>query len=293
MPSSNYDKGSIRAILKDAKGAVIRDKVRLTLVNQRVRSYNRQIQIELHGTSKTIRGDIPAGAVGLYQVFIDPERYRDKSIFLMVPTGEPAVIDEFFFVDPAIAQPTFPSYAALQGQSRWTKLFRVLQDSGFTAAKYKALDKLPKAGIFNLFAKMEATLLPDGGTIFDRIENIFDPRPARFYARVVPGLPESVLADRKGFHSVPGTLHHFPQGWQRIDDPGSFKTLDRAGNLQLTFATNKNGEFMVDADLDDHQGIEHAFDVIKHKVTNKDTHPYDIHQILVFFQGIDPGYELA
>ena len=39
-------------------------------------------------------------------------------------------------------------------------------------------------------------------------------------------------------------------------------------------------------------GIQHAFDVIKHKVTGRDTHPYDIHQILIFFQDIHPGYEL-
>lgn len=292
MPSSDYDKGSVRTVLKNVTGSVIHDQVRFTFANQRVRAFNRQFQIELRGKPVTIRGDIPAGPVGLYQVFIDPKRYREKSLFLRVPTGEPAVIDEFFFVDPAMVQPTFPSYAALQGQNRWKKLFRVFQASGLTAAKYKALDDLRKAGVFNLFVKMETTRLPDGGTVFDDVEVILDPRPARIYARVAPGLLQSVLADRKGFHSVPGTLHHFPQGWQRLDDPGSFKTLDWAGNLQLTFATNKKGQFLVDADLDDHQGIEHAFDVIKHKVTGKDTDPYDIHQILVFFQGIDPGYAL-
>jgi hypothetical protein len=63
------------------------------------------------------------------------------------------------------------------------------------------------------------------------------------------------------------------------------------GNLQLTFATNAQEQFAVDADLDDHQGIKHAFDVIKHKFSG-DTHPYDIHEVLVKFQGIDPGYRL-
>jgi hypothetical protein len=63
------------------------------------------------------------------------------------------------------------------------------------------------------------------------------------------------------------------------------------GNLQLTFATNAQEQFAVDADLDDHQGIKHAFDVIKHKFSG-DTHPYDIHEVLVKFHGIDPGYRL-
>ncbi len=293
MPSSDYDKGSVRAILKDVSGRIIRDQVRFTFANQRVRAFNRQIEAKFNGKPVTMRGDIPAGPVGLYQIFIAPDRYREKSIFLMVPTGEPAVIDEFFFVEPAKVRPDFPSYSSLQNHVRWRRLFKVLKQSGMTASKYNALEPLPKAGIFNLFAKMEATRLPDATTVFDQVETIREPKPARFYAQVAAGLFESVLADQMTFHSVPGTLHRFPEGWQRIDDPGSFKTLDRAGNLQLTFAKNKKGEFLVDADLDDHQGIEHAFDVIKHKVTGKDTHPYDIHQILIFFQGISPGYELA
>lgn len=49
---------------------------------------------------------------------------------------------------------------------------------------------------------------------------------------------------------------------------------------------------MADIDIDDHQGIAHAADVLKHKITGQDTHPFDIHQILIFFQGVDPGYEI-
>ncbi len=293
MPSSDYDKGSVRVILKGVNGTVIHDQVRFTFANQRVRAFNRQFQLEFRGAPVTIRGDIPAGSVGLYQVFIDPDKYREKSVFLMVPTGEPAVIDEFFFVDPTMARPEFPSYSILREQNRWKKLFRILEASAIAASKYNALDDLPKAGLFNLFAKMDTTLLPDGKTIFDHVETIRDPKPARLYAQVSTGLLELVRNDRKGFHAVPGALHSFPKGWERMEDLGSFKTLDSAGNLQLTFATNKNGQFLVDADLDDHQGIEHAFDVIKHKLTGKDTHPYDIHQILIFFQSINPGYELT
>ncbi len=50
---------------------------------------------------------------------------------------------------------------------------------------------------------------------------------------------------------------------------------------------------MSDTDIDDHQGIQHAFDVIKHTISSSDSDPYDIHQILVFFQGLDPGYRFA
>ena len=78
----------------------------------------------------------------------------------------------------------------------------------------------------------------------------------------------------------------------RLPEDESFKTGDKTGNLQLTFAT-KGNEWQIDADLDDNRGIKHAFDVVKHKVSRRDTHPYDIHQILTMFQNIDPGYRFA
>lgn len=292
MPARTYDTGSILAHLRDVRDKGIRDRVRFTLVNQRVRSFNRRFPVLFRGKAALIKGNIPAGPVGLYQVFITPQKYREKSIFLMVPTGNPATIDEVFFVEPEKVTARFPTYGTLKRKGSWAKLYDVLKKSGFTASKYGALKPLPKAGIFNLFAKMEATHLPDETRVFDHVEKIRQPKPARFDANVDNHLLQLVRADRVRFHAVPGALHHFPPGWKRIDDLGSFKTLDRAGNLQLTFATNKRGEFLVDADIDDHQGIQHAFDVIKHKVTGRDTHPYDIHQILIFFQDIHPGYEL-
>jgi len=42
--------------------------------------------------------------------------------------------------------------------------------------------------------------------------------------------------------------------------------------------------------IDDHQGIGYVFEVLKHKLTGRDSHPYDIHQMLVKFQNIAPGY---
>lgn len=49
---------------------------------------------------------------------------------------------------------------------------------------------------------------------------------------------------------------------------------------------------MVDADADDHFGMKNVSDVLKHKIAGRNTHPYDIHEILVFFQNLDPGYVL-
>lgn len=283
----------VKVTLRDVHGAIIRDKVRLTFANQRVRSLNRRYEVAFQGRPATIDKDLPAGPNGIYQIFITPETYREKSVFLMLPLGRTAEISETLFVDPDRAKPKFPSYSELKREKGWGKLVKVLAESGFGVSNYNTLDARTKAGIFNLYAKMEATGLPDGTSVFDHVSQISDPKPARFYSQVSPDLRQLVIDAREAFHAVPGALHPFPSGWERIETLGSFKTLDRAGNLQLTFATNKNGKFLVDADIDDHQGLEHAFDVVKHKLTGKDTHPYDIHQVLVFVQGIDPGYRLV
>ena len=98
-----------------------------------------------------------------------------------------------------------------------------------------------------------------------------------------------------------GLLHVFPTPYKKEDVQGhnSFKTPERTGNLQLTFAQAPDGKMMVDADVDDHSGIVHAFDVLKHTFTGEKTHPYDIHQILTYFYSakynnkIDLGYQLV
>jgi hypothetical protein len=49
---------------------------------------------------------------------------------------------------------------------------------------------------------------------------------------------------------------------------------------------------MIDADIDDAQGIEHVFQVIRPILTGKNTNPYDVHEILLGYQKIDPMYRL-
>ena len=145
-----------------------------------------------------------------------------------------------------------------------------------------------KAGLLNLFAKMRDDTTNE---VFTRVISIFKVKPARIYAEVRPDLWEMVRSLPQRFHEEPdnGSMHHFDDGWTRLNDHASFKTPDPTGNLQLTFATKSENRMAVDADLDDHQGLKHAFDVIKHKFSG-DTNPYDIHQVLVRFQHIDPGY---
>ena len=72
----------------------------------------------------------------------------------------------------------------------------------------------------------------------------------------------------------------------------------------LFIAVNSNAEIkncqdaekamMVDTDVDEAQGIKHAFEVLGHIFTAGKTHPFDIHQILTyFFPHLHLGYDLV
>ncbi len=267
---SETNTGTVMCDFRDAYGDSIRGEVDLGFRNLKVQSLNFRHQTELPGQPLPLRG-VPAFPV---------------SVFVDVPSNEERTIHETFFIKPSEATPVFPSTDEICTLSRWSALAAALDPS-----RYEALEPQQKAGLLNLFAKMSNPSTP---AVFSDVIEIFKVKPARIYARVVPELLEKVRALPQRFHEQPdgGSLHKFLDDWVRLDQHASFKTPDSMGNLQLTFAKNPQNQFGVDADLDDHQGLQHAFDVIKHKFSG-DTNPYDIHEVLVKLQGIDPGYRLS
>ncbi len=90
------------------------------------------------------------------------------------------------------------------------------------------------------------------------------------------------------FVEAPGVLHHPPE---RFEHAGSFKTTDHFANLQLTFFA-RGDQWMADIDIDDANGVEHLFQVLRNQISGRPTHPYDIHELLVSYQKLDPGYTL-
>jgi len=157
------------------------------------------------------------------------------------------------------------------------------------------MDALWKAGLLNICAKARKIEVQPGRTIVDCLRKLVQQRPERIFTIVDPDLHDLVLQKPEILRQVSGLLHKFPGGWKMLSEKESFKTSDPAGNLQLTFANDTSGEglLMVDADLDDHSGVQHAADVLKHWITGQDTHPYNIHQILKAFQNLDSGYRLS
>jgi len=68
--------------------------------------------------------------------------------------------------------------------------------------------------------------------------------------------------------------------------------LDAFGNLQLTFFESGT-RCVADIDIDDAAGLRHVFQVMRNHLTGSPTHPYNIHQILIKHQHLDPGYRLV
>ena len=55
-----------------------------------------------------------------------------------------------------------------------------------------------------------------------------------------------------------------------------------------------NGDDCVaDIDIDPASGLEHLFQVIEHSITGIQTHPYAVHEVLIEYQKLDPGYRFV
>jgi hypothetical protein len=293
MPDVNRSR--IKVTLKDAAGRHIKDRVVFKLYNQRMDTLNQRFDVDMPGRT-VILSNVPAVPHGLTELFIRPTRYRYKSVFLNVPAGGDAVVNETLMVDPDEVEPSFPTFSEIRAEQRWADLRRLLKDSGITTAgAWNAIEDLPKAGLLNLHAKLQFEKLDDGQPILgfvDRVERTEDIRQDRVFALVRSELIDRVRLFPR-FRGVSGSLHMFTPPFVSVTPDGSFKTRDEAGNLQITFARDGAVRMLADIDIDDHSGLQHAADVLRHKIANKDTHPYDIHDILMIFQGCDPGYTLA
>jgi hypothetical protein len=130
--------------------------------------------------------------------------------------------------------------------------------------------------------------------VWSAVHCLYRIRPDRIFADVDVSLRDRVkTAEAEGrFREVNGALHTPPPGYCSA---GSFKTDERYGNLQLSFFASEAAPllFRVDADIDDAAGVGHTFQVLRNWVTSGATHPYDIHQILVYRQEAFPAYDLV
>jgi hypothetical protein len=234
---------------------------------------------------------------GMYRVLLMPTNYRTIQFFLRIMENEITTRKPVIFpVDPAkVVNITAPAIDALP---------RPLQDllgkatvDGFTdaagaplqgAALYNALPPLPKAALLNLYTKSAAVQLGDGQSAFDKLGTMVRLKQDRLFAKTSAALLEETQQDTF-FHQVPETLHESVAPYRLVI---SYKTRDAQGNLQLTFSRNGDSgdDYLVDMDIDQAQGIGHIFEVLQNAVTSGLTNPYDVREILVADQKLQPLY---
>ena len=285
----------LRLNFYDASLEKISDSMRIRLEHI-VLHRNYEVQGTTNPTELTIE-QLEAGHGGRYVLWVNPDRYRSMFRIIRISDSEENEEHIVLAIDPkSVKESRFPDYEELS-----TELTDVLEKSSIPPYKklsgadlYNALhfEPLKKAGLFNLFAKVHATQFRNGRTAFSYIEGLTAIRGDRIFARVQQELRDEVIdscADGL-FHEVGGTLLAPSSSLELVD---SFKTPEPYGNLQLTFSCKPETlELFVEAYIDDAGGIQSIFHVAEHNFGHSVTHPYDIHQILLHYQKINPGYAL-
>jgi hypothetical protein len=188
--------------------------------------------------------------------------------------------------------------------------------SRLTGAAYNGVSrnrsKLAVAAMLNLFAKMSALTAPApaSGTWFSYVRRIIEIRRDRFLALVDPHMGDVVQAMKKeikeyaDYKNADASLHYdnMPHTEYRVWKTKMFsiKSSESEGNLQLTLARARNRQtgqdvLLLDADIDEKGKLfEHLLEVFGHMLTNRNTHPFDVHEILVAsVPRLELGYTLV
>lgn len=152
-----------------------------------------------------------------------------------------------------------------------------------------------KLGLLNLHTKMSNLLEPVENKVnwFSFVDEILEIAQSRMIALVRPEMGQKVLTITQDFdefddYKPTPSGNHFGNMPVRFgvvkDEMFSVKTRDRKGNLQLTFGPGKrDGKdvLVLDADIDESGTLlAHLADVLRHRITHQQTHPFDVHEFI-------------
>jgi hypothetical protein len=287
-------KGKIKLELVDVFGEFIPEKADVVVTSLDLTDKQRA---EADASTGFVIPNLIGPPKNRYRVDIDLPGYRSVTFIKnAVESKNPQAQVVFFAVEPRrVIRTEFPAFDSLPAEAR-TLLDQSDSVLGMPGkqgkALYEELDELRRAGFLNIIAKCQRTVFSNGRSVLsffaDKIAKLSEVRGDRFFLSI----PKELREDTKNsvandiFDNAPALLHRPPDGFKSA---GSFKTPDRAGNLQLSFHA-KGDNFVADIDIDDANGFGHVFQLINN--IGGATHPYNIHQILVRTQEIDPGYRL-
>jgi len=284
--------GELELELTDVLGGDLNDTVTIELFDPQGKCAYRNRE-KLGRSLRLTR--IKCDAIVFYRVAVTPARYRLRQAFVAIKEGKSLLLKLAFPVNPGkVSEIAAPDYNVLPARLR-----EVLEASDMAAYRdgrggpqqgkrlYGELKMKEKACLLNLYAKTSATMLASGRSCFDYMSGLTELRQDRFFARTKGAFEEDAAASSLLCRQT-GALHKTPAGYRRTQ---SFKTRDEHGNLQLTFFRrgDSGDDYVVDADIDEGHGIEHIFEVIRNRVTGR-TNPFDIREILIASQKLDPGY---
>jgi hypothetical protein len=237
--------------------------------------------------------DLRTEPQGLYILQVNAPSYRPVSRFVTIPASGVRRETVVLPIRADRARAVFPTYDELDERVRGLleRSHRVRGHEGVVGrALYDALSEVAKAGLLNIAKKSLATEFKNGADLLPHV-TLLDALGDRCFVEVPRALIDQMptLVDGESFRPVDGSLHEPPPG---LAAAGSFKTRDAFGNLQLTFFQNAT-ECRADVDIDDAAGVAHVFQVARNHLTGDPTHPFNILQILIAHQHLDPGYRLV
>jgi hypothetical protein len=284
--------GTLTLAIVDVFNGNIQEDVTIVLKNQQVVD-NRTLKAQ--SAADFIRiGGLWRAPQGRYMIEVDAPSYHAVSQFININASGDTALTIMLPVDPArVTSMQRPAYADLLPDLK--SFLANAEVLGFSGKKdqalYDALPDIPCAGLLNLVAKARHTLI-DGKPALASLGVMVDLHGDRLFAMVEPDFKSVCSRATDVLHPADDSLHNPQPGFVRA---GSFKTFDLYGNLQLTFSVNQQDQtqWMVDMDIDDAQGLEHIFQVVRNFLTGEPTHPYNIHEILIAYQQLDPGYTLS
>lgn len=284
--------GQLRLELLDVHGERLAERVDIFLRHQTLTEIRASRQVD--ASKRILIKDLRAAPQGLYRLEIDSPSYLPVSWFVNVAASG---ITERTIVLPVdagkVIRVRFPDYDDLTHAHALLEASAGVLDFAGRQGRdlYDNLDDIRRAGLLNIVAKCHVTQFRPDASVLSYVHELKELRGDRFYGVVSHELRENVRnsVQENLFEPASDLLHRPPDGFERA---GSFKTPDPYGNLQLSFFV-RDGTWMADIDIDDAAGVGHVFQVVRNALTGRPTHPYNIHQILIHRQALDPGYRFV
>jgi hypothetical protein len=285
------DRGRLELEVVDVQDARITEPVDIVL-RHRVLREEARVDRARAATPIVIEG-LRTEPQGLYILEVDAPSYRPVSTFVTIPADGQQRARVVLPIRHDRARALFPPYDQLDPRVRGLleRSANVRDHEGLTGERlWDVMSEVAKAGLLNVAKKSLATAFKDGADLLPHV-TLVDARGDRCFVEVprllLTQMPDLVEAET--FRKVNGSLHEPPAG---MTPAGSFKTPDAFGNLQVTLFDGAS-QCRADIDIDDAAGLGHVFQVARNHVTGEPTHPFNIQQILIAHQRLDPGYRLV